>query len=488
MAVLMGMGVVHLMAMNWFLWWCIFSAALGLFAYMGVQASRRAARKAAIKATAVQAPSAVWSPLEKSAWEDVQQIAAEVEHRPPSSLEEVQGLAWRVVKTVAHRLHPDSEFSSARFTLPDVLLAVQWIIGDLRTQVLRRVPGSDVIRVSELLAARQYFDKFESVGQAVHLAYRAYRLILDPMQAVVQEVTGGLQGKGFGSSWTFVKGQIARSVVEDIARSAIDLYGGRLRVDTPELVSSIQASAPQVLDALPVRVAVLGQTNAGKSSLVNAILGEVKAAVSELPTAGDFVEYRLHTQGKPDLVLIDAKGLDGDARTDEAVIRAAMESDLVLWVVSATNPARRLDQDALQALQQRFDSQPSRKSPPILLVVTQVDRLSPQREWAPPYNVERPTGGKAQSIRSAIDVISSDLPQARGVVVPVALRKSEAVYNLDALWVAMNLVLDDARHTALDRALKSLPSFSLSQVSTQCVEGGRFVGRLVLDGLKRQQR
>ena len=313
-------------------------------------------------------------------------------------------------------------------------------------------------------------------------------MILNPAQGVVQEITGGLQGQGFGGSWGFVKGQIARSIVEDIGRSAIDLYGGRLRVDTLELISSIQAFAPPTLDALPVRVVVLGQTNSGKSSLVNAILGEVKAAVSELPTPGGFVEFRLQTPGKPDLILVDAPGLDGDGIGQEAMIEAANESDLVLWVASATNPARRLDQDALQALQERFDSQPNRKSPPILIVVTHVDRLSPQREWAPPYNVEKPTQGKAVSIRAAIDVISSALPQARGLAVPVALRKGEPGYNLDALWVAMNLLLDDARHTALDRALKSHPGFSFSQVSTQCVEGGRFVGGLVLDGAKRWWR
>lgn len=87
-----------------------------------------------------------------------------------------------------------------------------------------------------------------------------------------------------------------------------------------------------------IRIALAGRTNAGKSSLFNAILKEERAIVSETHgTTRDYIESRLDLQGIP-ASLFDTAGL---RQTDEEIegegvrrSRAVIESsDVVLYVV-----------------------------------------------------------------------------------------------------------------------------------------------------------
>ncbi len=89
------------------------------------------------------------------------------------------------------------------------------------------------------------------------------------------------------------------------------------------------------------RVAILGRPNAGKSTLLNALLGEERAITSAVPgTTRDTVEEVCDMGGAP-VRLIDTAGLreTGDAiereGTDRAR-RAARDADLCLMVVDAT--------------------------------------------------------------------------------------------------------------------------------------------------------
>ena len=81
--------------------------------------------------------------------------------------------------------------------------------------------------------------------------------------------------------------RIARIVIEEVGREAINLYSGRLPADLDELMAEKPDEvAPQAPASSPLRILIGGKVNAGKSSLVNALCGEVVAAVDVLP-AGD---------------------------------------------------------------------------------------------------------------------------------------------------------------------------------------------------------
>ena len=99
-------------------------------------------------------------------------------------------------------------------------------------------------------------------------------------------------------------------------------------------------------------VLILGRPNAGKSSLLNALLGEARAIVTEIPgTTRDTVEEQLVLGGFP-LRLVDTAGVrdTADPIELEGVRRArekAAAADLVLLVVDASQPLGAEDRMAL---------------------------------------------------------------------------------------------------------------------------------------------
>jgi GTP-binding protein len=100
-------------------------------------------------------------------------------------------------------------------------------------------------------------------------------------------------------------------------------------------------SAPEEDDS--VRIAIVGRPNVGKSSLLNAILGEERAVVDPQPgTTRDSIDTRHRWQDRP-LVLIDTAGIRRKSRVREsfeyyAVLRAfgAIERcDVALTLIDA---------------------------------------------------------------------------------------------------------------------------------------------------------
>jgi GTP-binding protein len=101
----------------------------------------------------------------------------------------------------------------------------------------------------------------------------------------------------------------------------------------------------------PIRVAVVGRPNVGKSSLVNAFLGEERVIVADEPgTTRDAIDVPFRRDGT-DYVLVDTAGLRKKARVKESVerysiirtLRAVSRSDVVLLLVNANQPLTEQD-------------------------------------------------------------------------------------------------------------------------------------------------
>lgn len=109
---------------------------------------------------------------------------------------------------------------------------------------------------------------------------------------------------------------------------------------------------PVVEDETLVRVAVIGRPNVGKSSLVNAILGEERVIVSDVAgTTRDAIDV-LVEKGEDRFLLVDTAGMRKRAKVEESVerysvmraLRAVERAQVVLMVIDAEEMVTEQDQ------------------------------------------------------------------------------------------------------------------------------------------------
>ncbi len=119
------------------------------------------------------------------------------------------------------------------------------------------------------------------------------------------------------------------------------------------IIASLPEPAPAVTDeAAPIRIAVVGRPNVGKSSLVNFLLNEERVIVNdEAGTTRDAVDIFLQREGK-NYVLVDTAGIRKKSKVRENVefysvmrsLRAIKNSDLVLLLLDAGEGVTEQDQ------------------------------------------------------------------------------------------------------------------------------------------------
>ena len=103
-----------------------------------------------------------------------------------------------------------------------------------------------------------------------------------------------------------------------------------------------------------IKIAIVGRPNAGKSSIVNSLLGENRVIVSDISgTTRDSIDSRL-SYNDQDFVIIDTAGIRKKAKVDYGVekfavdraIRSIRECDVALLVIDATEAVNGIsDQD-----------------------------------------------------------------------------------------------------------------------------------------------
>ena len=118
------------------------------------------------------------------------------------------------------------------------------------------------------------------------------------------------------------------------------------------IVAVMPADTPDEIDSdAELRVAIVGRPNVGKSSLLNALVGEPKALVSEVPgTTRDSVDSRVLWHGHT-IDLVDTAGLRRHARMKDAIdvfaslrtMRSIERADVCLLLVDATEPITNMD-------------------------------------------------------------------------------------------------------------------------------------------------
>ncbi len=197
-----------------------------------------------------------------------------------------------------------------------------------------------------------------------------------------------------------------------------------------------------------LRLAILGRRNVGKSSFVNALLGEERVVVSDLPgTTRDAVD--VDVDWKVPLTLVDTAGLHRKGslshpvqffsltRSDQALRRA----DVALLFLDATEGVARLDQGLGRAIRDRYK--------PTVVVATKCDLVPEMRP------------------RDFRDRVEHQLPHLKDA--PIVLTSSPRRRGLTR-------VLDEA--VALhEEASRSVGTGELNRVLERIMDRLRFRGR-----------
>lgn len=419
-----------------------------------------------------------WTAREIEAWAAVQEIAETSDLSALESVDSVLALGQRTIKAVAQVLHPERDDSVWQFTVPEALTMMENVSARLKPVFADSIPLADRLTIGQVFQIYSWRGAVDTVQRAYDI-WRMVRL-LNPVTAATQELRERLSKQLLDWSKEELARRIVGAYVKEVGRAAIDLYGGRLRVSPADIerhvASELAGDRAQTRGERPVRILVGGQINAGKSTIINALAGEIKAASDVLPVDGGFAVHELKPATLPAALLVEAPGFSEADQDLKALIEQALRSDLILWVVSAVRPDREADRRALSAIRDAFAKRPDLRTPAIILAVTQVDKLRPYREWSPPYNLDAGSNEKAQSIKAALEAATADLAVPPGDAVAVSLGPDSIPYNVDGLLALLLAEMPDAARVKLVRAIReSDRTFDWERLRRQSINAGRLV-------------
>jgi predicted GTPase len=492
---LICVGTFHLYQTGWsFISWWPMAACFAL-AYLLAWWWARGQSQQLHAAVAEDDLPTYWTERDRAAWLQVVKYVAQAPPLAPEQTADLRRYAedgQKLALTVARIYKPDAVDPFGHLTVPEILTCSELVANDLHALTVQYIPGSHLIRVNDLKFARKAVDWYET-GRNVYWLGSAF---LNPIKTAAQFAATKV---GLQTPFQHVRNSMLHwfyaTYLRELGRHLIELNSGRLKVGAKRYRELIAAhldparsapvdvtsasGPPPTTSTEPVTLALVGQVKAGKSSLVNALLGDQRAAVSVTPETMGATRYRLHSEGIPPLTIVDSAGYGEAGATDRdlaAAITLAKETDLLILVCHARNAARRADVEFLDRLKSNFEKLPGLKLPTVIVALTHIDLLTPASEWAPPYDWEAGTRPKEVSIRNAVAAVKDLYGSRIDGVVPVCAAEGKVLNVRDELIVRVASRLIEARGISLLRALHAEANMGkVSKIGSQIYAAGKEV-------------
>ena len=224
-----------------------------------------------------------------------------------------------------------------------------------------------------------------------------------------------------------------------------------------------------------VRLVLAGKTNAGKSSLFNALLKEDRAIVSDIHgTTRDWLEAELDFKGIP-AHIFDTAGLRATEDTIEAIgvqrsVELASAADIVLYLIDGTKPPTEEDSAFIE-----------RNTAPLIIVQTKADKG--QTEPLPAALQQYPAVSLSSKTGVGLDMLIDTV--VRLVTADTALPMQDAGVSLgtERQKEAVTAALEAARH-ALEAGRSGYPLDAVIQDVEEAVHAlGSVTGEVRSDDI-----